>query len=110
MSCLRLQDEGKIIMIKTIMNQQTHLGRLVATEREWVAANGHKVFVRTRQNITSRGSYFGNTMHYAYVDYVCECGNTATKNGSPKKAELLNHDSWLTPEQVAHITKMIEAD
>jgi hypothetical protein len=94
-------------IIKVTLDKQTHMGRLVQTERNWLAPNGHNVLVKTRQNITSRGSYFGNTMHYAHVEFYCECGRRANKNGSPKKSELLNHDSWLTPEQIAHIDAMI---
>jgi hypothetical protein len=94
-------------MITTTLNKQTGNGRLVNTERKWVAPNGHVVIVITRQNITSRSTWSARNAAYAQVNYKCECGRIREIGGSPKKAELENHDNWLTPEQIADINKMI---
>jgi hypothetical protein len=94
-------------MITTTLDKQTGNGRLVHTLREWVAPNEHVVTVITRQNITSRSTWSARNAAYALVNYKCECGRTRETGGSPKKAELENHDKWLTPEQIADIKKMI---
>jgi hypothetical protein len=94
-------------MITTTLDKQTGNGRLVNTERQWVASNGHVVTVLTRQNITSRTTWSSRNAAFAEVNYICECGRTKRNQGSPKKAELENHDNWFTPEQIANINKMI---
>lgn len=94
-------------MVTTTYDKQTGNGRLVNTERQWVAPNGHVVTIKTRQNITSRSTWSARNAAFAEVNYICECGRTKRNQGSPKKAELQNHDNWFTPEQIAHIQKMI---
>jgi hypothetical protein len=94
-------------MVTKTYEKQTGNGRLVNTERDWVAPNGHIVKVLTRQNITSKSTWSARNAAFAEVNYICDCGKTKRSLGSPKKAELENHDNWLTPEQIAHINKMI---
>jgi len=96
--------------IEITFEKQTHEGLLRNTKRVWTATNGHLVVVKTIQQITSKGSWSGYANCFANVTYVCECGRTATHSGNPKKAELANHDKWLTPEQVNHIVKMINKE
>jgi len=94
-------------MVKKTFGKRTGNGRPVSTERDWVAPNGHIVKVLTRQNITSKSSWSARNAAFAEVNYICECGRRKSNQGSPRKAELENHDNWLTPEQIAHINKMI---
>jgi len=96
--------------IEITFEKQTPHGLLRNTERVWTATNGHLVVVKTFQQITAKGSWSGYAHCFANVNYFCECGRTAWFTGNPKKAELANHDKWLTLEQVNHIVKMINKE
>jgi hypothetical protein len=94
--------------VTVTLEKQTHHGLLRNTERTWIAPNGHKVLVKTAQNITSKGSWAGRSYCFANVTYICECGNEFHKSGNPKKSELNNHDAWFTSTHISYIKKMIE--
>lgn len=89
--------------IETLRDIQTTSGRLVATRRTWVAPNGHKVTVETDACINSRSTYGDRLRAYSRVSYHCECGRQHQAPGTPKKAELANHDAWLTQAQIEQV-------
>jgi hypothetical protein len=93
--------------LKLIYSQSTGTGKKVKKEGVWIADNGHAIKVPTLQNITGRCTWASRDAAYANVAYACECGRTKTYHGSAKKAHLSDHDSWFTPEQIAHIDSML---
>ena len=95
--------------VTVTFEKQTHKGLLRKTERTWVANNGHVVTVKTDSNTACLTTWAGRQAAYAHVYYTCECGRTKSANGQPKKAELDNHDSWFTPEQIAESYAVIKA-
>jgi len=93
--------------LKVTSSQSTSNGKKVKKEAVWVADNNHAVKVTTLQNITGRCTWASRDAAYANVTYVCECGRTKTYRGNAKKAHLSDHNSWFTPEQIAHIDAML---
>jgi hypothetical protein len=93
--------------VQILRDVQTRSGRLVATRRTWVAANGHQVRVETDACVNSGSTYGDRQSKYSRVSYYCECGNEFHAKGSPKKSELANHNNWVTAEQIQQTKKAI---
>lgn len=94
--------------IQTLRDVQTKHGRLVATRRIWIASNGHKVTVETDACINSRSTYGDRLWAYSRVLYRCECGSQYQAPGTPKKAELANHDTWQTQAQIEQVAAVLQ--
>jgi hypothetical protein len=64
------------------------------SKRVWEAANGHKVVVNHFAGIDDSSTRIGRD-NVTTNTFRCECGKFWKSNGNPKKAELVNHDSWV---------------
>jgi hypothetical protein len=91
------------VSVQILRDVQTRNGRLVATRRIWVAANGHQVTVETDACVNSGSTYGDRQSKYARVAYHCECGREYQAPGTPKKAHLANHDAWFTQAQIEQV-------
>lgn len=71
---------------------------IYTTTREWIAANGHKVTVISK-NSRKDGTILSNINHTSTTRYICECGKEHFAYFTARKATLDSHDSWLTPAE-----------
>ena len=95
-------------MSKLIKNIPSIDGSVGVQERLWVGYNGHKVTVVTHFVTHSQGTVIAKIKNYCTTQYQCDCGNQTQHSGKPKKATLLSHDSWSTPEQRAKLDEILK--
>lgn len=72
---------------------------VTTTTREWVAPNGHKVEIVTTAAART-GTIYSNIAASTTSKFTCECGKMGTTHTQPRRAELENHDSWQTQEEI----------
>lgn len=85
-------------MNKTETYDQTTKQTIFTTTREWIAANGHKVTVISK-NSRKDGTILGNLNYTSTTRYICECGKEQYAYFTARKATLDSHDSWMTPAE-----------
>ena len=95
-------------MKKLIKNTPSINGSVGVQERVWSADNGHKVKVVTRFITHSQGTVMAKIENYCTTKYECDCGNETQHSGMPKKATLLSHDTWTTPQQRAELDRILK--
>ncbi len=95
-------------MSKLIKNTPSINGSVGVQERVWEADNGHKVYVVTRFVRHSQGTLIAKIANWCSTEYKCECGVQTFCAGMPKKATLLSHDLWTTPQQRAELDKILK--
>ncbi len=92
----------------TSYDNKTHQS-VVTTEYVWFANNGHKVIVKNRKSIDTN-TINSHLYRFNTTTFKCECGKNGQVKGSAFKAELNNHDSWLTEEErVSFLAKLVNA-